>query len=164
MLINQIGYFNSVALAVACLIAVVSLKGNYKTIGLILAVNFFMMVGYDALINWDVKNIIFLAPLYSIKIMLQFAFLIIFVYLGAWSLAIASSVIIGILSYSIVSSLYGINPLYYIELMQSAVVAQLLLGVIGAFDGCRFTKQLYRCNTHLFGGGAIDNSSPRDKK
>ena len=165
-MITQIGYFNSIALMVACLIAIVSLKMyKYRSIAMILAIQFLIITGYDLILPVSgVNDVIFTSLIYSLKLLMMTVFLMIYVYLGAWLLTITSAAIIGILSYSVASALYAITPLYYSELMQSALTAQLIAGIIGAFNGCRLFDKILRDN---FGGcrdSTVSDSFTRHKK
>jgi len=152
-LVTQIGYFNAVVLSIVCLIAIFAQKTKYNNISIVLAVEFFVFIGlsvYVSPIGTNLVNALENVYYYTFMMMIQFIFLVFYVYLSSLSLAMISAAIIGIFSYSVASALYAIHPLYYEQLMQGAAVAQILALIIGVLIGCKFTKCIHRSGFDRF--------------
>jgi len=137
-IIDSIGVFNAAILFVVCVLAVAFSPTRHSAISVVMAAGFMIMIGMDSAVKSYALSNEDVAYIFLIKIILQTIFLMIYMYLSAWPVAVVSTMIIGIFSYGLVASLHAINAVYYEHLMMMSSVAQILALVAGGFCGVRY--------------------------
>jgi hypothetical protein len=136
-MIESVGSFDMYSLLAVCVCAIALAPTRYNIISTLLAAEFLLMIGLDILVSISIATFDQAAYIYTIKLLIQCAFTLAWVYFGAWPLFVVSMVIIGTFSCSIFYALGGIVMPYYIEIMQCLAVLQILALMMAVVCGVR---------------------------
>lgn len=132
MITESISVFNVCILFLSCLLAVAFAPTRYNVTSTLLVSLFLITMGIDSVL-FKYQDIYPVSVyFFAIKITVQAAFTMIFIYISAWPLVFVSASIIGIFSYSVAAALHGTVTPYYNEAMMIlsvSLIAAMLLGV-----------------------------------
>ena len=143
-MIDLLGQFDVYSLLAACVIAIALAPTKFNIISTVLVAEFLLMIGFDALVIDRITSPEQSAYIFTIKLLIQTVFTLVWIYFRAWPLAVVSLFISGFFCISITAALTATDVLYYTEIMKIFTVSQIVALLMGVMCVLRINPGAFR--------------------